>query len=540
MSHALPPTPVNPHARLRARCAEAALLAWRFTPEGEPLEAPNPPGLAGVWIRSRAVVQALAKLCPEAASKPSTPMTQQVLPGLWAIALPALHRGRVVELTVITLLTSELLTAPEFERAASSAGLDPGAARRAMTPLADAHSSQAPRLARMLHAMAGDLDLLDRQEDTLSGFTSNLASAYEHIELLADLARSMTGLANPRATLLHAIAQIRGASGFRWLALSTPPASVPDAPIAESLLVDGAAPVDAEAIRLVCAHLSTSLRDASQAHILDSRSIPGTPLPDSQLVAMPLGRPDQRAALLLAGDKQGPDPQVSTYDTRILDTAGAFLGAFVENASLLAEQNATFLGFIRALTSAVDAKDRYTMGHSDRVAHLAAQLARAAGLDDATANRVHLAGLLHDVGKIGVPESVLCKPGKLTDEEFDHIKRHPRLGHDILRGIPQLADILPGVLWHHERWDGRGYPDHLSGERIPLLPRLIAVADTFDAMSSNRSYRPAMPRQRVLAEIARCAGSQLDPALAPLFTTLDFTEYDRMAADHAPQAKHAA
>jgi HD-GYP domain-containing protein (c-di-GMP phosphodiesterase class II) len=137
------------------------------------------------------------------------------------------------------------------------------------------------------------------------------------------------------------------------------------------------------------------------------------------------------------------------------------------------------------------------------------------------------------VGKIGVPEAVLTKAGRLTDAEFEHIKRHPEMGHIILRDIPQLADVLPGVLHHHERWDGAGYPHRLTGEHIPLLARVIALADTFDAMSSNRSYRPAMPRERVLAEVARCAGTQFDPALSPLFLRIDLAEYDRMVARHA-------
>ncbi len=158
------------------------------------------------------------------------------------------------------------------------------------------------------------------------------------------------------------------------------------------------------------------------------------------------------------------------------------------------------------------------------------------GLAEDEIERIHIAGLMHDVGKIGVPEAVLCKPGKLTKEEFDAIKQHPRIGHDILEGIPQLADILPGVLWHHERWDGRGYPDGLSGEETPLIARILSIADTFDAMSSNRSYRSALSRDKVLAEITNVGGSQLDAELAAMFVLLDFAGYDRMVAsreDHA-------
>jgi HD-GYP domain-containing protein (c-di-GMP phosphodiesterase class II) len=154
------------------------------------------------------------------------------------------------------------------------------------------------------------------------------------------------------------------------------------------------------------------------------------------------------------------------------------------------------------------------------------------GLPEERVRRVHIAGLLHDVGKIGVPEAVLCKPGRLTDEEFAWIRRHPEIGHGILKDIPQLADILPGVLHHHERMDGRGYPAGLKGDGIPLLARVIAVADTFDALSSTRSYRSARPRP----EIARSAGTQLDPAVAAVLPTIDLAEFDRMLAEHATTA----
>jgi HD-GYP domain-containing protein (c-di-GMP phosphodiesterase class II) len=152
-------------------------------------------------------------------------------------------------------------------------------------------------------------------------------------------------------------------------------------------------------------------------------------------------------------------------------------------------------------------------------------LARKIGLPEEQCERVYLSGLLHDVGKIGVPEGVLTKPGRLTDAEFDAIKKHPAIGAQILGNIKQLQDIIPGVLYHHERWDGRGYPNQLAGEDIPLMGRIICVADSFDAMSSTRTYRPALPLETVLAEIQRCAGQQFDAALAKVFVALDFRGY---------------
>jgi HD-GYP domain-containing protein (c-di-GMP phosphodiesterase class II) len=132
-----------------------------------------------------------------------------------------------------------------------------------------------------------------------------------------------------------------------------------------------------------------------------------------------------------------------------------------------------------------------------------------------------MAGLLHDVGKLGVPDAILCKPGKLTVDEFDAMRKHPEIGARILSRVRQIADLLPGVLHHHERMDGRGYPHRLADKGIPLLGRIICLGDCFDAMTTSRTYRAALPLPLALAEIRRCAGTQFDPALAEMFLRLD-------------------
>ncbi|MBZ0171448.1 MAG: HD-GYP domain-containing protein, partial [Phycisphaerales bacterium] len=235
--------------------------------------------------------------------------------------------------------------------------------------------------------------------------------------------------------------------------------------------------------------------------------------------------------LVMAG-KRSDEGDVSSFDTQLIEAVAACIGSLLETIKLYEEQAATFMGTLRAFSSSLDAKDPYTRGHSERVALLGRQLALALGMSADEAERVHLAGVLHDIGKIGIPDRVLCKPGRLTDDEFGLIKRHPRTGHDILKPIPTVRDLLPGVLSHHERWDGRGYPDGLSGEGIPVMARILAIADTFDAMSSNRAYRPARGRDEVLAEIEKCAGSQFDPAMAPVFLSMDLAPFDEMLARH--------
>jgi HD-GYP domain-containing protein (c-di-GMP phosphodiesterase class II) len=142
--------------------------------------------------------------------------------------------------------------------------------------------------------------------------------------------------------------------------------------------------------------------------------------------------------------------------------------------------------------------------------------------------RYRIAGLLHDIGKIGVPESILQKCGALTQEEFAQIKKHPQIGFNILKDVPSLEQILPGVLHHHERWDGLGYPAGLHAEQIPLIARCLAFADTFDAMSSSRSYRRSLPREHTLSELKRSASTQFDPALVDVFLSIDFADFDEL------------
>ena len=178
------------------------------------------------------------------------------------------------------------------------------------------------------------------------------------------------------------------------------------------------------------------------------------------------------------------------------------------------------LATIQALAAAVDAKDPYTQGHSKRVAEYAVALARQIGLSEDTIDLIHITGTLHDVGKIGVPDAILKKPGRLEPEERQVMETHPVLGEVIVRKAPKLAPTLPGVRHHHERWDGGGYPDGLAGAAIPQIARILAVADTFDSMTSDRPYRKGLAMQIAVDEIARGSGTQFEPLLSEAFVTL--------------------
>lgn len=177
-----------------------------------------------------------------------------------------------------------------------------------------------------------------------------------------------------------------------------------------------------------------------------------------------------------------------------------------------------YMETISTLRYIVEARDEETRGHSDRVSQLSVRIGTALGLEEQVLEQLRVAGLFHDIGKIGVPDQVLLKPCRLTEEEYDEIKKHPVTGARILEGITQLRGIVPMVRGHHERYDGSGYPDGLAGAEIPLGARIIAVADAFDAIVSNRQYRRGKSFEEAIEEIGREQGVQFDPQLAELFT----------------------
>ncbi|HVJ16095.1 MAG TPA: HD domain-containing phosphohydrolase [Polyangiaceae bacterium] len=202
---------------------------------------------------------------------------------------------------------------------------------------------------------------------------------------------------------------------------------------------------------------------------------------------------------------------------KLLSIVASRAAAAIENARLYEDLQATFQQTIQSLARTIDKMDRYTAGHSERVARYAVALARWLGLPEDQIDVVRHSALMHDIGKIGCVMN-LNKPGKLTQDEYEIFKRHPVYGREILDPIKFLGPVIPGVYLHHERWDGRGYPLGLGGNDIPLIARIISVADTYDAMTSDRAYRRALPHEVTINELMRCTGSQFDPDIAGTFT----------------------
>src|SRR5215210_2141593 len=172
---------------------------------------------------------------------------------------------------------------------------------------------------------------------------------------------------------------------------------------------------------------------------------------------------------------------------------------------------------LSVLSGAIEARDPYTRGHSARVTALAEAIARRLGWSESRIAALRVGGPLHDIGKLAVPDAVLCKEGRLDADELAQIREHPKTGARLLLRLAALREAIPYVLYHHERWDGTGYPSGKAGEEIPVEARVLAVADAFDAMTSNRPYRRALSCEQALAEVARCAGTQFDPRIATVF-----------------------
>ena len=211
-------------------------------------------------------------------------------------------------------------------------------------------------------------------------------------------------------------------------------------------------------------------------------------------------------------------------ELRLIISIAEQVKVVITNTDLYNELEQFIVDMVKSLVQAIEAKDTYTRGHSERVGRYSMLLAERMALDKEQKANLQWAAMLHDVGKIGVAEAILNKPGPLTDDEYAQIKTHPSQGHAILKPLAPLAGALPGILHHHERYDGKGYPDGLKGEEIPLLGRIIAVPDTFDAINSNRAYRKGRSVQKAAEIVKSVAGSQLDARIVEVFTEIIASE----------------
>ncbi|MBB6430035.1 HD domain-containing phosphohydrolase [Algisphaera agarilytica] len=443
---------------------------------------------------------------------------------------PVSAEGQTCE--AVLMLGPELLKGEMLHRLLDEAKLDHQATISRIESDRLVNEAEANRIALTLGWMHSDSEVLSLRRRELHHLSEELADNYEELSLLYKLSCSMSLDQPPTHFFNEACAELQEVSGLGWIALQITEEQPRLQQLRGAIYTAGA--IDsARPIRQLGRELMRDYGGTTDTTIIDDTAkMPGVASRvGSNLLIVPLVRDGQTLGVLFGGDRTDHE-HIDSVDAKLCASLCNTLAIFLENLMFLEDAQSMFLGTLHALTSAIDAKDSYTFGHSERVALLSEMLARAAGIDEATVERIYLAGLVHDVGKIGVPERVLCKAGRLTDDEFELIKMHPGIGANMLRDIRQMEDLIPGVFYHHERWDGSGYPEKRAGHDIPLFGRVIGLADAFDAMSSDRTYRSALRIEEVLAEIERCMGSHFDPDLAEVFLNLDFEPYFNMIQNH--------
>jgi len=383
-------------------------------------------------------------------------------------------------------------------------------------------------LAAVAEAVRARFDEAERMRECDS-LTEALTQSFEEISLLHNVGEVLRVTKPVGGLLEYLCAELCEITGAEAAA-----AYVPDASGGEPrLVIRGDLPMAEANLPALFAHVA----DTTAQHVLINNHCQEDPalaafspnLKQMAVVPLPLGDgPPGALAILNRSGEDFDSPEVKL----IRSSAGAG-GVFIENRRLYDELQAMMLDLVRALVSSVDAKDPYTCGHSERVALMARALACEMRLPDDRVEQAYMAGLLHDIGKIGTPEAILTKEGRLAPEERLIVAEHPAIGARILQGIRKLETVRQAVMHHHERMDGSGYPDGITGDAIPLLARVVGLADAFDAMTSTRPYRPMLPMDAVIREIEQHCGTQFDPAVVGAFFRLDLHDLMDQFAEQA-------
>jgi putative nucleotidyltransferase with HDIG domain len=467
-------------------------------------------------------------ICEQIAQRGRLEVLEDVAPLLLlAVPLPTSSSGCQLMATA-TFVTQPVQSREEIAAAAHILGLDTGQAfswAQAQSPwparaVLEVSSAIAEKTALQQSAVQ-----LKRQ---LADISSHLLMTFEEITLLhrltehLSIAQSVTDLCSLSVNWLADVIPARSvAIWFESMDDLHEPHTLEQSAAGQALLIaQGDCPLQQDEFAQFMDRLGPKV--ATEPVVLN-RAVTGSPTwyyPDvREIISVPIREGNRHFGWLLAlnhtgaGDITNSEAEFGTVEACLMASVATILGIHCGNIALYHEQSEFFSSVVRALTSAIDAKDPYTCGHSDRVARLSVSLARQLGCDKDDLNTIYLSGLLHDIGKIGIDDNVLRKPGPLTPEEFEHIKTHPDLGVRILDGVKQLDKVLPVVRHHHEAWNGKGYPVGLKEEETPFLARIVAVADSIDAMSSDRPYRKGMSDDKLDSILRAGAGNQWDPKI---------------------------
>jgi putative nucleotidyltransferase with HDIG domain len=382
--------------------------------------------------------------------------------------------------------------------------------------------SSGQRSGAFLEEIANRISYEIQSQFEIKSLTSDLSNKYEELNLVYNVAKELGKITTAEKTIKFIVehAQISLESDAAII-------SIPSKHILEKIGSSSSRlpfdinnkPLIAKISEIVMKELTSS--DQHAVHIrLDGacdNTLPAELLHVSvEILAVPI-----KLKNLLVGSLSlinfNTEKTFEAGNMRLLGSLAKQISLVITNTELYQDLKDILLNVIKTLVYSIEAKDSYTRGHSERVSTIALKIAEDLGLSGEAKDELKWASILHDIGKIGVPEIILNKTGTLNKEEFQHIKEHPEKGYEILNPINQLNESVKSILYHHERYDGTGYPSGLKGKKIPLYARVIAIADTYDAMTSRRSYRRNISRENAIAEIIKVKGTQLDPELVEIF-----------------------
>lgn len=382
-------------------------------------------------------------------------------------------------------------------------------------------------MTELLDMFAVQFEQTSRSSKQIEKVGSELAQTYEELVLLYSMSTNMKVTQSNATYLQMACDQITQLVNVEGIAVFLEKKSEDEECSLVLAAGSGLIALDLNMADILQLHLIEELNKGKEAlldSMIDSPFKYSWPEGIRNIIAVPLQGSDHMVGIMVATNILNK-PDFDSIEVKLFNSVANQCAIFTENNRLFGDLKGLFIGSLKALTKSIDAKDPYTRGHSERVAFISRwiteRLAETRPIEEEQIHKIYLAGLLHDVGKIGISEAVLCKNGKLNDAERSQITSHPRIGAGILADIKQMKDIVPGVLYHHERSDGTGYPDGLTDKQIPLVGKIVGLADAFDAMTSRRTYRDAMSVDRALAEIEKGLDSQFNREIGEVFLKSD-------------------
>ena len=497
--------------------------------------------------------------------------------GCYLLGIPIWQRRRLTGVAVACFPTVEMHLKEQFIRFCNQARLDAKLVSELSRKKAIYSFKQAECLWNAIAWMIRDEQAKQTANEELTSLSTNLANTYEELALLYTIGSSMKLTHSPEAFFQNICEEIIEVLQIEAAAVILYPHKRSQKPETLSINTNhdtddkndatitlaGNLPITKEEVSeisrryirpriskfgsklnnvepfvraLIENHFDCPITTATHANSTTNliRSFLATPLITSEhyrdnhngrFIQPSLGKKDalNLRGILIGFNKIGGE--FDSADAKLISFIGEQASVFLENHSLYDDLQDLLMGVLHALTASVDAKDPYTCGHSHRVALISRKIAQLAEFDSYRTERIYLAGLLHDIGKIGIPETLLRKTGKLSTEEYQVVQKHPQIGATILKGIRQMSDVIPAILHHHERPDGRGYPSGLRGKQIPIEALIVGLADSFDAMTSSRTYRGTMPLEVVATEIRRYSGTQFDPRLSELLLSLNLEDF---------------